>query len=209
MARATRESGSSDALTLLKRDHTAVKQLFEEFEDAEEEEEEKQDIADRICRMLTVHAQIEEELFYPAARPLLEDGELIDEAEVEHMTAKALVTTIEAMEAGEPRFDATVKVLGEYVDHHVEEEEGEIFPKLKRTDLDLEALGAKLAARRQELMSEYGLVEEELEELEAGEEDEEEEGSRGTSRKRSQPGSGERRQVRSSGSHRARRSKSR
>jgi hemerythrin superfamily protein len=103
--------------------------------------------------MLTVHATIEEELFYPAARENSTEQDLLDEAEVEHASAKDLIAQIEGMDAGDELYDAKVKVLGEYIDHHVKEEE-ELFPKVKRAKLDLEALGGELAARKQELQAE-------------------------------------------------------
>jgi hemerythrin-like domain-containing protein len=134
-----------------------VEQLFERFEDASERE--KKQIAQQVCAMLTVHAQIEEELVYPAAKQALEedDRELVDEANVEHASAKDLIAQIERGESDE-LFDAKVKVLGEYIKHHVKEEEGELFPKLKQTDLDLNALGARLASRKAELAGESGMA---------------------------------------------------
>lgn len=157
-SRLTRRSQSAaakpvDAIRLLKDDHKQVKMWFERFEEAEDDAE-KQELANQICEALTVHAQIEEEIFYPAAHDALdEDGDdLIDEAEVEHSTAKALIAEILAMSVGEPLFDAKVKVLGEYIDHHVQEEENELFPECKDAGMDLMALGEALAARKGELM---------------------------------------------------------
>jgi hemerythrin superfamily protein len=107
--------------------------------------------------MLTVHATAEEELFYPAARDALgEEEDLIDEADVEHATAKELIAQIQGSSPDDPHYDAKVKVLGEYIDHHVKEEEGEIFPKVKKGGLDTAALGAEIAQRKEELMSEMG-----------------------------------------------------
>jgi hemerythrin-like domain-containing protein len=100
-----------------------------------------------------VHAQIEEEIFYPAAREAMKDQDLLDEAEVEHASAKELIAQIEAMQAGQELFDARVTVLGEYIRHHVKEEQNEIFPKLKKADIDLKGLGAQLAERKQALMN--------------------------------------------------------
>lgn len=144
-----------DAIRLLKEDHKQVREWFEAFEKAEDDSE-KQELTDRICLALTVHAQIEEEIFYPAAYDALDqDGDdLVDEATVEHASAKALIAEIEAMSAGEPLFDAKVKVLGEYIDHHVQEEEKELFPECKDAGMDMVALGEALAARKQELMAE-------------------------------------------------------
>lgn len=142
----------ADAIKLLKDDHREVKRWFREYEDLEDEAE-KQALADRICAALTVHARIEEEIFYPAARNAIDDDDLLDEAEVEHATAKQLIAEIEGMKAGDRLFDAKVRVLGEYIDHHVEEEEGEMFPESRDSDLDLKALGVQLAARKAELMA--------------------------------------------------------
>ena len=143
-----------NAIKLLKQDHKQVSTLFDEFEDAQQAD--KGGIAEQICQELTVHAQIEEELLYPAARDKLEadDQDLVDEAAVEHATVKDLVSQIQASGESEPLFAAKVKVLGEYVKHHVKEEEGELFPKLEGSTLDLEALGAELAVRKAELLGE-------------------------------------------------------
>jgi hemerythrin superfamily protein len=142
-----------NAVKLLKADHQEVSALFDKFESAEAEEQ--GDIAEQICQMLTVHAQIEEELLYPAAREALEDdgADLVDEATVEHASVKELVSQIESAASSDDLIDAKFKVLGDYVTHHVKEEEGELFPKLEKTDLDLDAMGAQLAERKAELMS--------------------------------------------------------
>ena len=117
---------AADALELLKKDHETVEDLFDQFEDAKESEndEEMASLAASICSALTVHAQIEEELFYPAIRKLPEADDMVDEAAVEHQSIKDLVTQIEAMRPGDDLFEAKVKVLSEYVKHHVKEEEG-------------------------------------------------------------------------------------
>jgi hemerythrin superfamily protein len=145
-------SGSTDAIALLEADHREVDGYFEQYETLEDSAEKKV-LADRICLALKVHAQIEEELFYPPAREKTGDGDLIDEAIVEHMGAKNLIAEIEAMRPGQPLYDAKVKVLGEQVRHHVEEEETELFPEVRETGLDLDRLGARLAARKAELMA--------------------------------------------------------
>lgn len=112
----------------------------------------KQALADQICLALTVHAPIEEDIFYPAARAAIDDSDLFDEAEVEHGSAKQLIAESKAMKVGDRLFDAKVIVLGEYIDHHVEEEEQEMFPEA-RSDFDLKALGLQLAARKAELLA--------------------------------------------------------
>lgn len=145
----------ADAIKLLKDDHREVKGWFKEYEQLEEDAE-KQALADRICLALTVHTQIEEEIYYPAARDAIDDDDLLDEAEVEHASAKQLIAEIQAMKAGDRLFDAKVTVLGEYVEHHVEEEEKEMFPESRDSDLDLKALGVQLAERKAQLMAQAG-----------------------------------------------------
>jgi hemerythrin superfamily protein len=144
---------ANDAIALLKADHKEVADMFEKFETARST---KEKLAHQICTSLTVHAQIEEEIFYPAAREALgEEGEdLLNEAEVEHNSLKELIGQIEGSSPEDELFDAHVKVLGEYVKHHVKEEEGEIFPKLRKSDMDLVEVGAQLATRKKELMAE-------------------------------------------------------
>ena len=145
----------ADAIKLLKDDHKEVKTYFKRYETLDDEAE-KQALADQICLALTIHAQIEEEIYYPAARGAIDDDDLLDEAEVEHASAKQLIAEIQAMKAGDRLFDAKVTVLGEYIDHHVEEEETEMFPESRDSDLDLKALGAQLAQRKAELMVQAG-----------------------------------------------------
>jgi len=153
---AAKAKSAPDAIELLTADHKEVKTLFKAYEKLVKEEAdsgEKQAMALQICVLLTAHATAEEELFYPAAREVLgEDEDLVDEADVEHASAKELIAQIEAGTPDDPLYDAKVKVLGEYIDHHVKEEEGEMFPKLRKADLDLDALGEELAARKAELL---------------------------------------------------------
>jgi len=154
---ATATAAKTDATALLARDHAEVKKLFKQYEklaDAEAEGEERQALAERICAMLTVHATIEEEIFYPAAREADVEDDLLDEAEVEHASAKDLIAQIQSMSPDDELYDAKVKVLGEYVDHHVQEEEGEMFPKCRRAKMDLAGLAQALAERKSELMAE-------------------------------------------------------
>jgi hemerythrin superfamily protein len=157
--RSNREA-SLDAIKLLTADHREVKALFQQYQelvDADADDEEKHPIAQQICLMLTVHAQIEEEIFYPAAKEAIKEPDLIDEAAVEHASAKELIAQLEASDPSDDLFDAKVKVLGEYIDHHVKEEESELFPQARRAKLDLAALGDALGARKQELSAEVGL----------------------------------------------------
>lgn len=164
MARANQTRSTDapqDAIALLKQDHRMVEALFAEFEEAEEGEQ--SDLATRICQMLTVHAQIEEEILYPQAKEAFgeEEDEMVYEAEIEHGSAKELIAKIEAGTPEDPEFKPMVKVLSEYVKHHVKEEEKEMFPALKESELDLKELGAQLAQRKMALMEEMGIEAEE------------------------------------------------
>lgn len=171
MAKATQPGAAgkaADAIALLKQDHRTVEAGFEEFEKADDDE--LGTIAQRVCQQLTVHAQIEEEILYPSAKNAFEseeDLDLVNEANVEHGTAKQLIAQIESMDEKDELFKATVKVLSEYIKHHVKEEEGELFPKLKKTGIDLAEMGELLQARKKELMDELG-IEEESDEAESG-----------------------------------------
>ena len=140
----------SDAIALLKQDNREVEAMFKEFEELDSKAE-KGKLAAKICLMLTVHATIEEELLYPQAHDEIEE-DLVDEAIVEHGSARQLIAEIEAMNPGDHLFDAKVKVLGEYIRHHVKEEEGEMFPQLRSSDIDLEALGEQLMERKTRLL---------------------------------------------------------
>lgn len=142
-----------DALQILRADHRRVQGLFDQFEKARDDER-KIALAQEICTELKVHAQIEEEIFYPAARDALKERDLIDEATVEHASAKELIAQIEGMQPGDELFDAKVTVLGEYVKHHVKEEHNELFPKVKKSKIDLRGIGRELAERKEALMAE-------------------------------------------------------
>ena len=142
----------ADAIALLKADHRKVEELFAKFESASGKSA-KQKIAHEICTELKVHAQIEEEIFYPAVREAIEDDDLMNEAQVEHQSAKELIAQLEGMKAGDPLYAATFTVLGEYILHHVKEEESEMFPQVRKAGLDLEALGRQMLARKEELMA--------------------------------------------------------
>ena len=146
-----------DALQLLMAEHREVKALFQAYQtlaDAGGKGDERMLLASQICVALSVHTQVEEEILYPAARTVLpRDEDLVDEAYVEHAGAKSLIAQIKTMTSDQPLFDAKVKVLGEYIDHHVKEEESEFFPKLRQTALDLGAMGDQIAARKKQLMA--------------------------------------------------------
>jgi hemerythrin superfamily protein len=140
-----------DPIALLERDHREVERFFADFEGASGNAQ-KRKIANAICVALKVHARLEEELFYPAAATVLGNPNLIQEAIVEHATAKDLIAQIETGAPGEAYYDARVRVLAEYIQHHVAEEEGEIFPQVRSSDLDLDALGRQIATRKLEMM---------------------------------------------------------
>jgi hemerythrin superfamily protein len=146
------DKAASDAIELLERDHRTVESYFDQYKDAQSADDKKV-LAGKICATLRVHAQIEEELLYPAARQAIEDKDLIDEATVEHADAKVLIAEIEAMQPGMPLYDAKVTVLGEQIAHHVKEEEDELFPKVRETGADLDALGGRMAQRKAELVA--------------------------------------------------------
>jgi hemerythrin superfamily protein len=148
------ETKTQDALALLKEDHRKVEKLFKDFESAKGDCR-KEKLARQICLELTVHTSIEEEIFYPACVGKIEE-DMLKEAYVEHDAAKLLIAEIEAGSGKtDDFFDAKVQVLGEQIDHHVKEEEDELFPKVRKADIDTKALGEQLAARKQELMKDY------------------------------------------------------
>lgn len=148
------ESKTQDAIALLKEDHRAVEKLFKEFEDAKGEGR-KEKLARRICLELTVHTNIEEEIFYPACNGKIEE-DLLKEAFVEHDAAKLLIAEIEGGNGqSDDFFDAKVQVLSEQIEHHVKEEETELFPQVRKADIDLKVLGEQLAERKKELLKDY------------------------------------------------------
>ena len=153
MATATQK----DACDFLDADHKAVKKLFTEYEELAEargsSREKKRQLAERICREVTVHAQLEEEIFYPAVRKALKEDLMMDEADVEHANAKELIAQIQDMTPGDTLYDAKVMVLGEYIDHHVKEERNEMFPKARTSKVDLVKMRATLQGRKEELMA--------------------------------------------------------
>jgi len=147
-----------DAIALLKADHAEVKKCFKAYEKLVKNDasaEEREALANEICNLLSVHAQIEEEIFYPASRDLLgEDVDLVDEADIEHASAKDLIAQIQNGSADDMHFNARVKVLSEYIEHHVKEEESELFPSVKDAGMDTKAVGQELLARKEELTGE-------------------------------------------------------
>jgi hemerythrin superfamily protein len=157
------------AIELLMSDHRKVEDLFEQYDQEKDSDDgTRREIAQKICAELTIHAQVEEELFYPWLRENLEDDEMemVEEAQVEHQTAKDLIAQIEGATDIDEVFNAKVKVLSEYIKHHVQEEENEIFPEVRDEQEELDELGQEMAARKGELKEEMGL---------AGDEDEDDE----------------------------------
>lgn len=150
------ESKAKDAIALLKEGHREVEKLFKQFEEAKGDGR-KEKLARHICMDLTIHFHLEEEIFYPACEGKVKEDQL-KEGYVEHDAAKLLVSEIEANEAGDDEFfDSKVHVLQEEIEHHVEEEEkaGGIFAQARKADMDLDALGEQVAARKAELMKRY------------------------------------------------------
>ena len=163
MASRNNSAARNEIIEELKEDHKRAKQAFRAAEklDAEEDGEELKAIVDQTCAELEVHAKLEEEFFYPAAREALKEADLVDEAEVEHGSAKALIAQLREMSPGDKKYAATFKVLGEYINHHVKEEENEMFPALQgRPGVQWEEVQEQMETRRAQLMSEMGLVQE-------------------------------------------------
>jgi len=140
---------------MLTGEHREVEELFEQFEKlGERANNKKKQIADQICTALILHARIEEEIVYPAARDAVKDADdLLDEAEVEHASAKDLIMQIQEMDPEDELYDAKVKVLSEQIEHHVKEEEKEMFPKVKKSEVDLVALAEEMVTRKDELIA--------------------------------------------------------
>lgn len=146
-----------DPTKLLMDDHKEVHALFQKYlklaaKDADADE--RQPLADQICLLLSIHTTIEEEIFYPAAYAAGVDALLLDEAKVEHASCKELIAQIRSMDTDDDLYDAKVTVLSEYIEHHVKEEEGELFPKCRKSSMDLPAIGAQMSERKAVLMSE-------------------------------------------------------
>ena len=144
-----------DAIALLMKDHRDVKKLFNAYQklaNAEASATQRLGFVKEICEALFLHATVEEEIFYPAMRATAVDAkDELDEAEVEHASVKELVAQIQSMDPDDELYNAKVKVLGEYVDHHVREEEREMFPKAKKSGMELEDIGQQIKTRKKEL----------------------------------------------------------
>jgi len=148
-------SDEIDAIDLLKEDHDEVNALFKDYEMLAEgngDAGDRRELSKRICGMLAVHAMIEEEFFYPAARAANVDAALLNEAEIEHGSAKQLIAEIGAAQTDDPLYDARVQVLGEYIRHHVKEEEEELFPACRKAEMNMAELGVRLQKRKGQLL---------------------------------------------------------
>lgn len=158
-----RMSRTPDAVELLSQDHRKVEKLFDQFKAMKKSDKQesngmsRREIVKTACDMLTIHARIEEEILYPVLRKALDETDLLDEALVEHTSAKQLISELESMRANEKLYDAKFTVLGEYIRHHVREEEEELFPKARKAKVDFERLGEQLQQRKQELQREMGV----------------------------------------------------
>ena len=146
---------ANDAIALLTSDQREVSGMFKQFEQlGDGANGKKKKLVDEVCSALTVHAQIEEEIFYPAVREAADEADdLMDEAQVEHASAKDLIMQLQEMDPEDDLYDAKVKVLSEQIEHHVKEEEKEMFPKAKKAGLDLKALGEEMAMRKDQLIA--------------------------------------------------------
>lgn len=156
-AKRTTARRAPDAIAMLRADHARVSEMFERFDDARGADR-KEKVAGQICQELEVHMQLEEKIFYPAVREAIGDDDLMDEATVEHQSAKELIAQIQAMSAGDPLYDAKVTVLGEYIKHHVKEEHEEMFPQARKSGVDLAELGEQMRTRKREIASGGGAM---------------------------------------------------
>lgn len=152
-------AAKNQIIAMLKADHKKVKKAFKDFEkmDPQEDAEDAEALVSQTLAEIEVHSALEEQIFYPAARTAVKEEDLIDEAEVEHMTAKVLIEQLKSMGAGEEKFAATFKVLGEYINHHVQEEEGEIFKQMTSSGVDWDSVLQEMQTQRAQLLEEKGL----------------------------------------------------
>ena len=151
----SRTKTTVDAIDMLKQDHDKVERAFKDFEKMDRQDAEAcRQLIRTVCEDLKMHTTLEEEVFYPAVREAIDDEDLMNEAAVEHETAKMLIDQLDNMGPDDPNYFATFTVLGEYVKHHIKEEQGEMFPAAKRAKVDLAALGEVMRARKEELAAE-------------------------------------------------------
>jgi len=188
MAKSSRKTTLPEPMEMLIADHREVQKMFKQFEKLKEQDDDqsKRDLVDLTCAELKVHTQIEEEIFYPAAREALAEGDLVAEALVEHNSAKELIAKLQGSDANAEEYAAMFTVLGEYVNHHIAEEQNEMFPKFKKADLDWDALTAQMQERKGQLQEEMGLT------STAEKEEAEEEATGSARRSRREPARGRR-----------------
>lgn len=167
MATSKTHNDPQDAIAILTADHRKVHALFEQFSTMKEKgsDQDKAAIVEQVCNELTIHTALEEEIFYPAVRKAIDDADLMDEALVEHAGAKQLIEQLLSMDPSDELYDAKVTVLGEQIDHHVEEEEDDMFVQAKKSKVDTSALGAKMLKKRMALLGELGIENEDGEEV--------------------------------------------
>lgn len=159
-AQTKKSTGTEDAVKLLIADHRKVQKMFDQFKRlGDDDVEEKEQLVQTACMELRVHTTIEEEIFYPSLQGEIKDPSLLDEAGVEHTVAKQLIGELEEMTPEEELYDAKFHVLGEYVNHHIEEEEKELFPQAERSEVDLQAIGQQLHDRKEEILEEMAALE--------------------------------------------------
>lgn len=159
-------AGKKDAINILKNDHEKVKELFDQFENTDNLREKKKIAAEAIME-LKIHAEVEENIFYPALRKELDDEDIMNEADEEHHVAKLLIAELDQMDGSEDHWEAKFTVLAENIRHHIKEEEGEMMPKARREKIDFEEIGQQLLAAKQKLMID-GVPESDEERLMAG-----------------------------------------
>lgn len=157
MAKTKAQARIQEALDLLIEDHREVQAAFEAYDELPEDAETRRAHVQQTCLALSLHAQLEDEVFYPALRDRLDDPSLVEEAMVEHQSARDLIEQLEGADPDEDLYDARFKVLGEYVNHHIEEEEGELFDAIRKQKLDLDDVADSLSQRRQALRAAAGL----------------------------------------------------
>ena len=148
----TKSKSSPDAIASLKADHEKVKALFDQFEKSKDDAQ-KTTIVQEALEELSIHATLEEEIFYPAVREELEDEDVMNEADEEHHVAKILIAELEQMDGSESHYEAKFTVLAENVRHHIKEEEAHMLPKAQKTEIDFDALGEEMLSRKEELLS--------------------------------------------------------
>jgi hemerythrin superfamily protein len=152
---------AEDVLDILAADHRKVLKMFDQFKKLKEKkgnQRELQTLVENACAEVTIHVQVEEELVYPAVRKAIKEDDLMNEALVEHASARQLINELAAMQPGDALYEAKFTVLGEYLRHHIQEEEKEMFPKVQKSRLALEALGEEVMQRKEELREELGIA---------------------------------------------------